>query len=457
MTDIQHIFQAQKHFFHTGKTLPIAFRVQALKRLYRSISRHQNEITQALYLDLGKSEVESYITEIGGVLSEISYFIKHIKKFAAPKKVMPAWIQFPGKCFIETMPYGVTWIISPWNYPFLLSMQPLVTAIAAGNTAICTTSPYAKHTHSIVRQLCLQCFPSKYVYVHMATISILETLSKQPFDHIFFTGSPTIGKTVMKNAAAHLTPVTLELGGKSPCIVDETADIPLAAKRIVFGKFINCGQTCIAPDYVYCHRSIKKQLIQALKKAIEKQYGKHPLENTQYGHIIHQKHFLRLQNLMQHNTIVYGGQSDARDLKIAPTLFDDVSFSDPIMQEEIFGPLLPILTFETMDEVISKMQALPAPLALYLFTNDTTRIQTILQKCQSGGVCINDTILHIAGNRMGFGGVGNSGMGAYHGKVGFDTFSHKKSVLQQSNHFDLPLRYPPYSPTTKKIFSFFFS
>ncbi len=457
MTNIQHIFQAQKQFFHTGKTLPITFRIQALKRLQHAILQHENEITKALYLDLGKSEAESYITEIGTVLSETSYFIKHIKKFSAPKKVAPALLQMPAKCFIQTVPYGVTWIVSPWNYPFLLSLQPLVTALAAGNTAICTTSPYAKHTHDVLQKICQQCFPSKYVHFCIATPPVLETLSKQPFDHIFFTGSPAIGKIVMKNAAAHLTPVTLELGGKSPCIVDETAHIPLTAKRIVFGKFVNSGQTCIAPDYIYCHHSIKDKLIQALKTEIQKQYGKNPLQNPQYGRIIDSKHFLRLQNLMQQNTIIYGGQSDKTHLQIAPTLFDNVSFSDTIMQEEIFGPLLPILTFETIDQVISKMQTLPSPLALYLFTNDKAHIHIILQKCQSGGVCINDTILHIAGDNMGFGGIGNSGMGAYHGKVGFDTFSHKKSVLHQTNHFDIPFRYAPYSAITKKIFSFLFS
>lgn len=457
MKDIQHIFQAQKQFFHTGKTFPIAFRIQALKKLQYAILQHKSEITNALYLDLGKSETESYITEISTVLSEISYFLKHIKKFAAPKKVTPSLLQIPAKCFIQTVPYGVTWIIAPWNYPFLLALQPLVTALAAGNTAICTTSPYAKHTNVVLQKICQQCFPAKYVHFNIATPPVLETLSKQHFDHIFFTGSPAVGKIVMKNASAHLTPVTLELGGKSPCIVDETAHIPLAAKRIVFGKFVNSGQTCIAPDYIYCHHSIKNQLIKALQKEIQKQYGKNPLQNTQYGRIIHKRHFLRLQNLIQQSHIIYGGQTDKNSLKIAPTLFDNVSFSDTIMQEEIFGPLLPIITFKTIDEVISKMQSLPAPLALYLFTNNDTRIHTILQKCQSGSVCINDTILHIAGDNMGFGGVGNSGMGAYHGKVGFDTFSHKKSVLYQTNHFDMPLRYAPYSAITKKLFSFFFA
>lgn len=455
MHDITTIFQSQKQFFQTGKTHTVAFRISALKKLQSAILEHKKEITKALYLDLGKSKTESYLTEIHIVLSEISYFLKHIRQFSAPQKVKPSLFQMVAKCFVQSVPYGVTWIVAPWNYPFLLVLQPLVTALAAGNTAICTTSPLAKHTNMVVQRICKQCFPSNYVYVTTGKTSVVQTLSQLPFDHIFFTGSPATGKIVMAHAAKHLTPVTLELGGKSPCIVDESASIPLAAKRIVFGKCVNGGQTCIAPDYIYCHHSVKNQLIQALKTEIQKQYGKNPLQNKQYGRIINKSHFLRLQNLIQQSHVIYGGQSDKTQCKIAPTLLDCASFDTPVMQEEIFGPLLPILTFDNIQEVISKMQTLPAPLALYLFSKNKHTIQTVLQNCPSGGACINDTILHIAGQNMGFGGVGNSGMGAYHGKVGFDTFSHQKSILYQTNRFDISLRYAPYSFFTEKLFSFF--
>ena len=439
------ILQCQRDFFRTGATLPVPFRLDALDRLYRAVSARQPEICAALKEDLGKSETESFMCEIGMVLSEISYMRRHIRRFSRPKTVHTPLAQFPSHSFTQSVPYGNTLIMSPWNYPFLLSMEPLVDAVAAGNTAILKPSAYAPATAEIMKSLVEECYPSEFVTVVTGGRQENSVLLEQKFDLIFFTGSQAVGKEVLRRAAEHLTPAVLELGGKSPCIVDASADIALAAKRIVFGKFLNCGQTCVAPDYILCHSSVKEQLIAELKKQITTQFGPEPLKNPDYGKIINRKHFDRLCSLMDPEKVVLGGEADASACRIAPTLLSDVTPDDPIMGQEIFGPLLPILTFERFDEVVSFVEAGGKPLAAYLFSRDAEQIRQFRTRLPFGGGCVNDTIIHLATSEMGFGGVGESGMGAYHGKAGFDAFSHKKSIVDKKIWLDLPMRYQPYS------------
>lgn len=452
---IQKIAQQQKKFFQTGKTLSISFRIYALQKLYRTIQSQKQEIAHALYADLGKSTIESYLSEISLCLEEISYFLRHIRSLTRPKSVATPLSQFPAKSRIYTKPYGTVLIISPWNYPFLLCMQPLIDALAAGNTAVIKPSELAPHTAALLQKMILRCFPSYYVAVVTGDSEISTALLKQKWDYIFFTGSTRIGKIVMQSAAQHITPVTLELGGKSPCIVDETANIQIAARRIVFGKFLNCGQTCVAPDYILCHISQKNKLINALQQEIKKQYGDQPLQNPNYGKIIHINHFYRLVEMLDPNKIVFGGQTDVKQCRIAPTLMDHVTWEDTVMQEEIFGPILPILIYHTLPEVIHTVQSHAAPLALYVFSTNKKNIKQILKHCSFGGGCVNDTIMHITNNKLGFGGIGGSGMGTYHGKAGLEQFSHKQSILFNKISPDLPFRYPPYAPIMEKLLTKF--
>jgi aldehyde dehydrogenase (NAD+) len=335
--------------------------------------------------------------------------------------------------------------MSPWNYPLLLTLDPLVDALAAGNTAVIKPAAYAPATAAAIKELIESIFPREYVAVVTGGRAENACLLDQKFDYIFFTGSKGVGIEVMKKAAEHLTPVTLELGGKSPCIVDETANLPLAAKRIVFGKYLNCGQTCVAPDYLLCHASVRDRLVELLKKEILRQYGKDPLQNADYGHIINQKHFDRICSLIDESKVVHGGAVNSETLQISPTVMTNVTWEDAVMGEEIFGPVLPVLTFESIDEVIKTVNSYDRPLALYLFTSNKKTVRRITSKCTYGGGCINDVIIHLATAHMGFGGVGESGMGAYHGKVGFDTFSHKKSIVDKKTWIDLPMRYQPYN------------
>lgn len=439
------LVQRQRDYFRTGATLPVSYRLDALDKLYRAINAHQDKICAALKEDLGKSETESFMCEIGMVLSEISFMRKHIRRFSKPKTVWTPLAQFHSHSFTQSVPYGSTLIMSPWNYPFLLSMEPLVDAIAAGNTAILKPSAYSPATAEIVKSLVEDCFPAEFVTVVTGGRQENSVLLEQKFDLIFFTGSQAVGKEVLRRAAEHLTPAVLELGGKSPCIVDASADIKLAAKRIVFGKFLNCGQTCVAPDYILCHASIKEQLISELKNQITAQFGENPLENPDYGKIINAKHFERLCGLISREKVVFGGETDPEACRIAPTILSNVSADDAIMGQEIFGPLLPILTFEKFDEVISFVESGGKPLAAYLFSRDSAQIEQYRTRLPFGGGCINDTIIHLATSEMGFGGVGESGMGAYHGKEGFDAFSHKKSIVDKKTWLDLPMRYQPYS------------
>lgn len=453
--EIKDIVTRQRKYFQTGATLPVSSRLTALQKLYHAISGHEAEIHDALKKDLGKSGFESYMCETGMVLEEISYMLKHTPKFAREQRVRTPLAQFHSRNYKKPSPYGVTLIMSPWNYPFMLTLSPLVDALAAGNTAVVKPSAYSPHTSDVLRLILSECFEPQYVAVVTGGRAENTCLLHEHFDYIFFTGSQNVGKEVMRNAAEYLTPVTLELGGKSPCIVDQTADIKLAAKRIVFGKYLNCGQTCVASDYVYCHRSVKDKLIKEVQKQIRRQYGKQPLHNPDYGKIINEKHFDRILGLIDEKKVVHGGGFDRSTLRIEPTVMDNVSFSDAVMQEEIFGPVMPILTFDSLDEAIRRINFMPHPLALYLFTSDKKAVRKVTARCGFGGGCINDTIIHLATSEMGFGGFGESGMGAYHGKTGFDTFTHYKSIVDKKTWIDLPMRYQPYRKRNEKMVRLF--
>lgn len=443
-TEMKKIIDRQRAFFHTGTTLDVSFRIAALKRLQYMIRRHEKEIEAALLLDLKKSSFESYMCETGLVLDEIHYMLRHIRSFAKEQDVRTPLAQFCSRSYRKPSPYGVTLIVSPWNYPILLTLDPLIDAIAAGNTVILKPSAYSPACSDLLAKLIHRYFPAKYLTVITGGRSENTALLQQHFDYIFFTGSKTVGREVMRQASSHLTPVTLELGGKSPCLVDESADLALAARRIVFGKFLNCGQTCVAPDYILCDASIRDRLLQALEKEIHRQFGKQPLQNPDYGKIINEKHFHRLQNLIAADKLVCGGESDPSALRIAPTILKDVTWDDPVMGEEIFGPILPVLTYSDLNDAIRQVESHPHPLALYLFTEDPAAKKKVLARCHFGGGCINDTIIHLATSQMPFGGVGESGMGCYHGKEGFDCFTHQRSIVDRKTWMDLPIRYQKY-------------
>ncbi len=442
---IDYLFDKQNAFFQSGQTFPISFRIEALKKLKACIIRREDEIIAALKADLGKSDYESYMCEIGMVLSELSYLIKHTKKLAKKHRVRTPLAQFHSKSYTKPEPYGNTLIMSPWNYPFLLTLDPIADAIAAGNTAIIKPSAYSPATANLVADIIAECFNEEYIAVVMGGREENSHLLEKKFNFVFFTGSQAVGKVVLHHTAEHLTPAVLELGGKSPVIVDSSADIPLAAKRIIFGKIINCGQTCVAPDYILCEKSVSEQLIVELKKQIALQLGENPIQNPDYGHIINKKHFDRLLGLINHDKAVCGGNSNPDTLQIAPTVMRDVTWDDAVMGEEIFGPILPLLTFDKFDEVYNCLKDREKPLALYMFSNNKEHIDFVTTRISYGGGCINDTIIHLATDKMGFGGVGESGMGAYHGKLGFDAFSHEKSIVHKKNWIDLPMRYQPYN------------
>ena len=453
--EIRCIVDGQRNFFLTGNTLDVEFRIQSLQKLKASILKYESEIHAAIQKDLGKSEFESYMCETGLTLSEITYMLKHIRSFAKEKRVHTPLAQFHSRSYRKPSPHGVVLIMSPWNYPFLLTIEPLVDAIAAGNTAVIKPSAYSPHTSAVIYRMISECFAPEYVSVITGGRAENTCLLGEKFDYIFFTGSQSVGKEVMRKAAEHLTPVTLELGGKSPCIVEKSADLKLAARRIVFGKYLNCGQTCVAPDYIYCDASVKDALLKEISRQIRKQFGKDPLHNKNYGKIINEKHFQRICSLIDPSKVVVGGENSPERLQIAPTVMDQVTFQDAVMGQEIFGPVLPVLTYRTLDEAVSQIQSMPHPLALYLFTSDQTVAQKVTSRCGFGGGCINDTIIHLATSEMGFGGFGESGMGAYHGKDGFDTFSHYKSIVDKKTWLDLPMRYQPYRSVHNKLIHIF--
>ena len=448
---IQALLHRQRTYFATGTTLNIQNRTAALKRLRNALREQEETIALKLQEDLGKSPEESYLCEIGMVLSEITHMLRHLRRYAREKRVPSPLAQFHSRSYQKPSPYGTVLIMSPWNYPLLLTLGPLVDALAAGNTAIIKPSAYAPATSALLQELITALYPPEYVAVVTGGREENTLLLEQKFDYIFFTGSKAVGKTVLEKAAPHLTPVTLELGGKSPCIVDQTANIKLAARRIVFGKFLNCGQTCVAPDYILCHSSVKKELLLHLCNEIRRQYG----NETTWGKIISPKHFQRISGLMDQSKVHYGGRTYPDTQKIEPTILDNVTWNDAIMGEEIFGPVLPVLTFETLEEVISTVNGHDKPLALYLFTRNRKAVEQITVRCSYGGGCINDCIIHLATSNMGFGGVGESGMGAYHGKTGFDTFSHYKSMVDKKTWLDLPMRYRPYKPFYQHLIRFF--
>ena len=454
-TEIRQIVENQRTYFYTGATLPLSHRIEALKKIQSYILTHEAEIGKAIRKDLGKSDFESYMCETGLVLSEITYMLKHIRSFAKEKNVLTPLTQFHSRSFKKPSPYGVALIMSPWNYPFLLTIDPLIDALAAGNTVVLKPSAYSPYTSTVIQSMIEECFDTRYVAVITGGRAENTCLLNEHFDYIFFTGSQTVGKEVMRHAAAHLTPVTLELGGKSPCIVEESANIKLAARRIVFGKYLNCGQTCVAPDYIYCDRKIKDQLLAEIKRQIKRQFRSEPLTNKTYGKIINEKHFDRITKLIDSSKVVFGGKCDRTTLKIEPTVMDHVTFDDAVMQEEIFGPILPILTYDSLDQAIHKINSMPHPLALYVFTSDKTAARKVTARCGFGGGCINDTIIHLATSEMGFGGFGESGMGSYHGKDGFHTFSHYKSIVDKKTWLDLPMRYQPYRKINEKLIHLF--
>ena len=438
------MLEKQRNYYKSGATVSVDFRIEKLKALYAAVKKYEKEISEALTADLGKSQYESFMCETGLVLSELSYLIRHTKRFAKSKTVRTPLAQFPSHSFKVPTPYGNTLIMSPWNYPFLLTAEPLADAIAAGNTAIVKPSAYSPATSSIIEKIIAECFPPEYVAVVTGGREENSALLEQKFDFVFFTGSQAVGREVLRHTAEYLTPAVLELGGKSPCIVDASANIKLAAKRIVFGKYLNCGQTCVAPDYILCESSVKGEFVAEVIEQIKRRYGEKPLENRDYGRIINEKHFNRLCSLIDKDKVVFGGETNPKTCQIAPTVMDGVTDEDEIMGEEIFGPVMPIIAFDDFEKLVKELKNKAKPLALYLFSNDKKHIKTVTSELSYGGGCINDVVIHLATSEMGFGGVGESGTGSYHGKDGFDAFSHYKSIVDKKQWLDLPMRYQPY-------------
>jgi aldehyde dehydrogenase (NAD+) len=449
--NIPIVVEKQKQFFKSGATLELAVRIRMLRRLRAAIKAYEDAICEALYKDLGKSKSESYMCEVGLTIAELDTQIRHIRQWAAPKPHITDITNLPARSFSVCEPYGCVLVMSPWNYPFMLSMEPLIGAIAAGNCCVLKPSAYAPNVSSVIKELVSMVFPEKYVAVVEGGRAENAALLDMHFDYIFFTGGVTVGRTVMEKASAHLTPVTLELGGKSPCIVDRTADLRLAARRIAFGKYLNCGQTCVAPDYLLIDSCVKDRFIRLFIKEVTAMYGADALSNPDYGKIVNRKHFDRLCGLIDDKKTVYGGHKDPERLKISPTVMDNVGSDDAVMQEEIFGPILPIITFDRISDAFRFVSEHEKPLAAYLFTSDRHTERYFYKHISFGGGCVNDTIMHLVSTHMGFGGVGLSGMGQYHGKKSFDTFSHEKSILKKSNYIDISLRYQPYSKKNDAI------
>lgn len=440
--DIGHLVRQQKNMFAEGKTLTHMFRKHQLEKLKIALKRYESDIYETLKKDLNKSEYEAFASEIGFLYGEIDEAIKHLHSWMKPVKVKSPISHSGAKSYIYKQPYGVALIISPWNYPIQLTFSPLIGAIAAGNCAIIKPSELAPNVSRLIADMVQNTYEPDYIAVVEGDKEISQQLLEEHFDYIFFTGSVPVGKIVMEKASKHLTPVTLELGGKSPCIVNEDAKIPLAARRITWGKFLNAGQTCIAPDYLLVHEDVKVELLKELIAAIESFYGKHPHRHPDFTRIVNRNHFERLTEYLKNGEIVYGGIADEKHLTISPTILDGVSWDDPIMQDEIFGPILPVLTFTQIEEVKKEIAHAPNPLALYLFTENEQTQEWAIDNISFGGGCINDTLMHIANPNLPMGGIGSSGVGQYHGKASFDTFSHQKSIVKQTTKFDLSFRYP---------------
>ncbi|MFA6624576.1 MAG: aldehyde dehydrogenase [Bacilli bacterium] len=449
--EISELVNRQRDYFNKGDTLSYKFRYEQLCRLEKGIKDMEKEIFDALYADLHKAPFESYMAEVGLTLSELTFVKKHLKKWMRKQRVHTPITQFPCKSFTFAEPYGVTLIMSPWNYPFMLTMEPLIGAIASGNTVVLKPSAYSKNTSDVIGKLISRIFDPSYIVSVEGGREANSLLLEQRFDYIFFTGSVNVGKLVMEKASRYLTPVSLELGGKSPCIIDKNTDIQLAAKRLVFGKFLNAGQTCVAPDYVIVHKDIEEELIKNVRYWIDNMYKGDALNDPDYPCIVNDKHFERILGLIDKDKVVYGGKFNKERRQIEPTVLKDVTLDDAVMKEEIFGPIMPILTYKTKEDLLKIIHSYEKPLALYLFTDDRKFEDYIISHVSYGGGCINDTIVHLATSNMGFGGVGYSGMGSYHGELSFKTFSHIKSVAERHNWLDLNIRYHPYSKKKEKI------
>ncbi|EPY2280855.1 aldehyde dehydrogenase [Clostridium sporogenes] len=455
MESIRDMLKKQKSFFEKGYTKDINFRIEALKKLKHNIKMNEKNIFKALKIDLNKSEFETFITEIGIVYDEINGAIKNIKKWSKSKKVKTPITNFLASSYIYNEPYGVALIMAPWNYPFQLIMAPLVGAISAGNCVLLKPSELAVETEQIIVKIIKETFSDEYIGVVTGGVKESEALLKEKLDYIFYTGGINVGKIVMRAAAEHLTPITLELGGKSPCIVDKDANIDLAARRIAWGKFLNAGQTCVAPDYLVVHRNIKEKLISSIENYIIEFFGENAFESEEYPRIINERHFKRLEEYLKEGKIVSGGKTDISNLYMEPTIIEGINLKNRIMEEEIFGPILPVVEFEGIDEVIDIVKNNPKPLALYYFSEDKEKQEFIIKNISFGGGCINDTIMHLSTSTLPFGGVGSSGMGSYHGRASFETFSHKKSILKKSNLIDIKIRYAPFKGKinlAKKLF-----
>ncbi len=448
---IQQKVARLRDFFNAQQTLDYQFRLAMLRRLEASILVHETDIYRALKSDLNKSHYEAHLTEVGLVIGELRHAIKKLAKWMRPKRQKVALTQLPATAKLYSEPYGVVLIMSPWNYPFQLTMIPLIGAIAAGNCAIVKPSAYSEQTSALIAQIIATAFDEAYVDVVLGGRAENQHLLDQRFDYVFFTGSPLIGRIVMQRAAQHLTPVTLELGGKSPCIVDKTADIAKTARRILFGKLLNSGQTCVAPDYLLVHEAVKEPLLAALKRTYKQMIGDDQYRKEVLPHVINRRHFERLKGYLTEGDCLFGGAVDDSSRQISFTLIENMAVDGPLMTDEIFGPILPVLTWRSVDQVIAFVNARPKPLALYLFTKDGGLQSQVVKRISYGGGCINDTILHISASSQPFGGVGNSGTGAYHGYETFKTFSHQKNVMQKWWHFDLPLRYHPYKKRDGKL------
>lgn len=457
MSSIAQQFENSKTFFKTHKTKDIKFRKQQLKQLSKSIKNHEKELLEALKEDLGKSPVEAYATEIGILLKSIKMARKELKNWSKTKQVDTPLFMFPSKSYIKPEPYGTVLIIGPFNYPVQLVFEPLIGAIAAGNTAIVKPSELTPHVANVISNIIESTFAPEYISTVEGGIEETQALINLPFDYMFFTGSEKVGQVVYEAASKNLVPVTLELGGKSPVIVDETANIKVASDRISFGKFTNAGQTCVAPDYILVNRKVKNELIEALKQSIGEFYGKDVQKSPDFGRIVNEKHFNRLSELLavHQNEISFGGKTDASERYIEPTILEGINPSHKIMQEEIFGPLLPIITYDDFDEALDIIQSKSKPLSLYLFSEDENATHRVLNELSFGGGAINDTLMHLANPNLPFGGVGASGIGQYHGKYSFDTFSHKKSYIFKSTRLDSSIIYPPYKGKFKYIKAIF--
>lgn len=448
-SEIQNV----RDFFQTQSTKDIKFRKKYLKALKKSIKKHEPDILDALKSDLGKNKVEAYATEVGFVMKELSYIIKELKNWAKTKSVTTPMMQFPAKSFIKYEPYGTVLIIGPFNYPFQLVMSPLIGALAAGNCAVVKPSEMTPQTSMVVQEILEEVFPPDYVKVIQGEKEVTSQLLDERFDYIFFTGSTKVGQIVYEKASKHLTPVTLELGGKSPVIIDDTANLKVAAERIAFGKFMNAGQTCVAPDYILIDNEIKMKFVEALQATIQEFYGAQIEQSEDFGRIVNDNHFNRLVNIIEDSRqqVIYGGESNADELFVAPTIILDPKLSDSVMQQEIFGPILPIIGYDTFNEVYDIVEQYEKPLALYLFTEDSDQITAVFNRLSFGGGCVNDTILHLANPNLPFGGVGHSGIGSYHGKYSFELFSHEKSYITKSTKLESGLLFPPYKGKFKYV------